>query len=92
MSVAKVTSKGQVTIPSDIREAWQIEPGDQLVFYTGSNGRLNVRVRRPRVGAGRGVIAHDGSPISRHATGQAVAEAVDLRRKNAARASREDKT
>jgi bifunctional DNA-binding transcriptional regulator/antitoxin component of YhaV-PrlF toxin-antitoxin module len=30
MGAAKVTSKGQITIPADIRNEWQIEPGDQL--------------------------------------------------------------
>ncbi|PYQ67826.1 MAG: hypothetical protein DMF53_01070 [Acidobacteria bacterium] len=32
MSTARVTSKGQVTIPADIRNALTIEQGDDLVF------------------------------------------------------------
>lgn len=81
MGAAKVTSKGQITIPADIRNEWRIEPGDQLVFYTGANGRFMVRVRRTRVGAGRGVIPDDGSLIDRAIIGDAVAEGVTERRK-----------
>ncbi len=81
MGAAKVTSKGQITIPADIRNEWQIEPGDQLVFYTGADGRFMVRIRRVRVGAGRGVIPDDGSTIDRASIGDAVAEGVTERRK-----------
>jgi antitoxin PrlF len=81
MGAAKVTSKGQITIPADIRNEWQIEPGDQLVFYTSADGRFMVRVRRTRVGAGRGVIPDDGSPIDRAIIGEAVVEGVTDRRK-----------
>lgn len=31
-SRAKLTSKGQVTVPKRVREALQLEPGDEIVF------------------------------------------------------------
>lgn len=38
MNVVKVTSRGQVTIPKEIREALGVQPGDQLVFEESSDG------------------------------------------------------
>lgn len=32
MSIAKVTSKGQITIPKRIRDLMGVQPGDQVVF------------------------------------------------------------
>jgi len=43
MSKTKVTSKGQVTIPKDIRESLGIESGDELEFVEGEHGTVTVR-------------------------------------------------
>ena len=32
MTLAKITSKGQMTIPKQIRDYLQLEPGDRVVF------------------------------------------------------------
>ena len=47
MSIAKVSSKGQVTIPQAIREQFDIEKGDTLLFVD-SGGCLQVRVIKNR--------------------------------------------
>jgi AbrB family looped-hinge helix DNA binding protein len=39
---AKVTSKGQITIPLEIRRALGVGPGDRLVFENDA-GNINVR-------------------------------------------------
>lgn len=79
MGVAKVTSKNQITIPADVRDAFGVEPGDELVFFRKLDGGLGVRVRKIRVGAGFG-MASDGTRMSdqdlREAVGEAVAEGV----------------
>ena len=78
MSVATVTSKGQVTIPADIRADFDIEPGDQLAFFKRLDGSLGVRVRRPRVGSGRGLFtAETGMTVSVEDMNRAVPERVD---------------
>jgi len=41
---AKVTSKGQVTIPAAIRNALNIEEGDQLIFETAGEYEVRVKV------------------------------------------------
>jgi antitoxin PrlF len=46
MNTAKVTSKGQVTIPQQVRKLLAIETGDRLAFELEEDGRLRVsRVR-----------------------------------------------
>lgn len=44
MSTARVTSKGQVTIPADVRRALKIDQGDDLVFEVTSERSVQLRV------------------------------------------------
>ena len=39
MEIARVTSKGQITIPRDIRAKMNIKRGDKIVFFE-DNGRI----------------------------------------------------
>ena len=49
MDTAKVTSKGQVTIPKRVRSLMAIETGDRLAFDLDESGSLRVsRVRSER--------------------------------------------
>ena len=42
MNTAKVTSKGQVTIPKQVRKLLAIKTGDRLAFELEEDGRLRV--------------------------------------------------
>lgn len=42
MSTSTITSKGQVTIPKEIRDQMGLEPGDRVVFRTDASGRVVV--------------------------------------------------
>ena len=42
---AKITSKGQITIPREIRRAMGVQPGDRVLFESDNQG---VRVRPVR--------------------------------------------
>ena len=42
MNTAKVTSKGQITIPKQVRKLMAIETGDCLAFELEEDGRLRV--------------------------------------------------
>jgi antitoxin PrlF len=42
MASATVTSKGQITIPANVRQALQVEPGDRLEFVEVDSGRFEV--------------------------------------------------
>ncbi|MDR1231874.1 MAG: AbrB/MazE/SpoVT family DNA-binding domain-containing protein [Spirochaetaceae bacterium] len=38
MEIAKVTSKGQITIPQDIRQKMDLKKGDKIIFFE-ENGK-----------------------------------------------------
>lgn len=65
---AKITSKGQVTIPRDIRRALHVEHGDTVIFEVTDGG---VRLRPHHAGT---VRAFAGA--SRVGPGKTVAEIV----------------
>jgi AbrB family looped-hinge helix DNA binding protein len=46
-TIAKVTVKGQTTIPQEIRAALQIKPGDLLLWEAGDEGVAKVRRVQP---------------------------------------------
>ena len=65
---ATLTSKGQITVPADVRKFWNLKPGDQIRF-----GRLGrTKVRSSRCG--------DGASSSRDALAAAVARQAARRR------------
>lgn len=43
-AISRVTSKGQVTIPSEVRKALQISQGDDLVFELANDQTARLRV------------------------------------------------
>lgn len=48
MSTARVTSKGQITIPAEIRRALGIDQGDDLQFAVTSERSAELRVVKRR--------------------------------------------
>jgi len=45
MPAAKVTSKGQVTIPKEVRLALGVEPGDRVSFVLRADGGVELVAR-----------------------------------------------
>jgi AbrB family looped-hinge helix DNA binding protein len=76
-NASRVTSKGQVTIPVDVRKALSIEQGDDLVFEVGPGQTAQLRVvKRQRLSDLYGVL-----PATRAFPGtSAVREEIGLAR------------
>jgi AbrB family looped-hinge helix DNA binding protein len=51
----RITSKGQVTIPLDIREMLGIVPSSEVDFVS-EDGRVWLRKRKPGAARGRGLV------------------------------------
>lgn len=47
LAVAKITAKGQTTIPQDVRAALQVKPGDLIAWDVGADGTATVRRVQP---------------------------------------------
>ena len=43
MYKAKMTSKGQITIPAEVRLAMKLSPGEKIAFFKGDSGEFIVR-------------------------------------------------
>lgn len=46
-AVAKITAKGQTTIPRDVRAALHVAPGDLIAWEVGTDGTARVRRVQP---------------------------------------------
>ena len=47
VAIAKITSKGQTTIPQDVRAALNVGAGDLIAWEVGSDGIATVRRVQP---------------------------------------------
>jgi antitoxin PrlF len=77
MSTTRVTSKGQVTLPADIRKELAIERGDDLVFELAPDRTMRVRVvKRKRLSDFYGALPaprpFSGKEAIREEAGQAL--------------------
>ncbi|MFO1378175.1 MAG: type II toxin-antitoxin system PrlF family antitoxin [Steroidobacteraceae bacterium] len=50
MSTSTLTSKGQTTIPRDVREAVGLRPGDRMRYTVLDDGTIIVRVKNRSLG------------------------------------------
>jgi antitoxin PrlF len=62
MPSATLTSKGQVTIPKEIREALNVEAGDRLDFVLDAPGRVVVRAGTADIEDLKGLLHRPGRP------------------------------
>ena len=80
MASSTITSKGQITIPIEIRRRLGLRSGDRLEFLFGSHGEVIVRPKRVRLESLFGILQKPGQ---RALTVREMDEAV---RKSAAKA------
>ena len=73
MAAMTVTSKGQVTIPLEIRKLLGIQPGDRVVFYRSEDGRVVVKPENVDIRRLRGLLKHPGAPVTLEEMDAAIA-------------------
>ena len=60
MPKAKVTSKGQITIPKEIREKLHLNPGDKLLFEDTEQGEVKISSPKKSIKELRGILHRPG--------------------------------
>lgn len=64
MPTAVLTSKGQITIPKEVRQALGVDSGDRLEFTETAKGVFEVVAASKDVRELKGIIARPRRPVS----------------------------
>jgi AbrB family looped-hinge helix DNA binding protein len=75
MSEAKLTSKGQITVPKRVREVLAVQPGDRLAFRIHEDGTVSVEAETVELESLRGAVR----PRVRGVTVEAMNETIRRR-------------
>ena len=74
MSEARMTSKGQITVPKDVRLKLNLKPGDRVLFILEDDGAVRLRAANRSVSSLMGILP---SP-KRAASLEEIDEAIQL--------------
>lgn len=78
MSQATMTSKGQVTVPKDVRDALGLEAGTKVTFVRVGPREYRIRAKTRSIMDFGGIARYDGPPMSVEEMDDAIAEgAID---------------
>jgi antitoxin PrlF len=73
---ATVTSKGQITIPKEVREKLNLQTGDKLEFLVQEDGTAKVVPLTSSVTKLKGMVAKPKKPISLEDMDKAILQVV----------------
>jgi AbrB family looped-hinge helix DNA binding protein len=76
MALATVTSKGQITIPVEIREAEGIDAGTKIEFFLLPGGGVGMFTRRRSLADLYGCLPRPRQPVAIDAMDQAIADTL----------------
>ena len=80
MTTATVTSKGQVTIPVDIRKALAVKSGDRLEFIPIEGGKVMIVAATKSIADLKGRFAKPGQAVTIEEMNAAIADEAAGRR------------
>lgn len=75
MHRAKLTSKGQITIPIEVRDAMGLKTGEKVVFLPDEEGAFRIR-RVKSILELAGSVPYSGPPITDEEMNRAIGEYV----------------
>lgn len=72
MSMTTITSKGQITIPKDIREKLQLGSGDKVSFVIGEDNKVFFLPATKPITSLRGIVLKPKKTVSLHQIKQTI--------------------
>ena len=76
MPIATVTSKGQITIPIEVRERLGLAAGSQVQFLPVADGTYEINVKTRSIREMAGMLRYDGPPVTVDEMDAAIADAA----------------
>ena len=74
MTTAIITSKGRITLPSEVRQALQLKPGDRIEFFEVAPGRFELRAVTCSVAALKGMFGKRAKAVDIEDMNNAIAQ------------------
>lgn len=75
--MATLTSKGQTTIPKEVRDHLGLKPGDRIAFYLDKDRRVVLRAKNRDVMELAGMLHRPGmKPVSVEEMNEAIGKAI----------------
>jgi AbrB family looped-hinge helix DNA binding protein len=74
MATAAVTSKGQITIPVEVRKKLGLKPGDHVRFIEGENGEYILRPKTRSIMDLKGFVKWTGKPVTIEEMNETIAQ------------------
>ena len=76
MATAALTSKGQITIPIEVREELGLKTGDRIEFVKSEGGKFFIQPKKGSIMNLRGMFKWTGKPVSVEEVDEAIAAHV----------------
>jgi AbrB family looped-hinge helix DNA binding protein len=74
MATAAITSKGQITIPAEVRKDLGLKTGDRVSFIKGENGEYTLKPKTGSIMELRGIVKWTGKPVTIEEMNETIAQ------------------
>lgn len=79
MPIATLTSKGQITLPTELRKSLRLCAGDRIEFYRQADGTVALRPLTGTVKDLKGIVPRPAKPASIEDMDRAIGRAATKR-------------
>ncbi|MGA2217438.1 MAG: AbrB/MazE/SpoVT family DNA-binding domain-containing protein [Terracidiphilus sp.] len=74
MTTAAITSKGQITIPVEVRKKLGLKTGDRVGFIENENGEYILKPKTGSIMALKGIVKWTGKPVTIEEMNETIAK------------------